>query len=107
MQAGRLRHRLTIESPTETRDALGQAVASWTTFAQVWGDFMPLSGRERFLSQQTHAEVTARAVIRYLAGLTEKMRIVFDGDAWEILHIKDDRRSRQLVIDLRAGVLDG
>ena len=106
MRSGQLRFLLTIEEASEARDSLGQAIQTWETFAEVYGSLDPLSGRERFLAAQTHAEATYRARIRYLAGVTPKMRITYGGKVYHITYIADDNRGRELVIDLIEGVVD-
>lgn len=107
MRSGSLRHRLTIEQPTQSKDALGQEIQTWVQFAEVYGSLDPLSGRERFLAAQTVAETTHRARIRFLEGVTTKMRISFGGRVYQITYIADDNRGRELVLDLQEGVVDG
>lgn len=77
MRAGALRHTLVIEQPTETQDAHGQAVQTWSTFATVPGELRPVRARELVAAAQVVGELTAVARIRYLAGITEKMRVKF------------------------------
>lgn len=107
MRAGNLRHLLTIEQVTETRDDFGQAIEAWAEFATVPGSLDPLGGRERFLAAQTHAEATYRSRIRWIEGLTSKMRISHGGKVYNITHIADDGRRRELVLDLVEGLTDG
>lgn len=106
IRSGALRHRLVIQQTTDTRDSFGQAIESWTTFATVWGSLEPLGGRERFLAAQTHAEATYRSRIRFLEGITPKMRISHGGKVFNITHIADDGRRRELVLDLVEGLID-
>lgn len=107
MKSGALRHRLTIQKVTEERDSLGQAIETWSQFAVVYGSIEPMSGRERFLAAQTHAEATYRSRIRWIAGLTPKMRISFGEKIYHITYIADDGRRRELVLDLVEGLVDG
>lgn len=108
MRAGHLRHTLVIEQPTETRDAHGQAVQTWSTFATVPGSLEPLSGREVFAAAQVQAEVTARARIRYLAGVTAKMRVTFESKIYAITAVIDrELRHRELELLLSEGLTEG
>ena len=75
MRAGNLRHLVTIQKLTTTRDSFGEPVESWTTFATVHAAVEPLSGREYWQAQQIAAETSLRVRIRYLAGLRPTMRI--------------------------------
>lgn len=106
MRSGALRHRLTIQQVTETRDSLGGVMESWAQFAVVYGTIEPLSGRERFLAAQTQAEATYRSRIRWISGLTAKMRISFNEKIYHITYIADDGRRRELVLDLVEGLID-
>ena len=44
--AGSLNSRVTIETPTMTQDAAGQAIPSWSTLATVWANIRHLNGAE-------------------------------------------------------------
>ena len=52
MRAGRLRHRLVLQSKSEARDAYGGAIITWSTQDTVWGAIEPLSGNEYFAQDQ-------------------------------------------------------
>jgi SPP1 family predicted phage head-tail adaptor len=78
LDAGRLRHRIDIEAPTETQDpetgAISVAwVAMWT---DVPAEIAPRSGREFIAAQQIQAEVSTLITFRWRAGMTAKMRIL-------------------------------
>lgn len=92
MMGGRLNHRITIEVATETKDAAGQPVASWSTFATVWADRRDVKGGERFASSQNIAERAATFRIRWRGDVNEKMRVLDEGATYEIVGIAGDRR---------------
>ena len=99
MQAGKLRHLVTIEAVTETPNGYGELTETWATFAQVWASREDLTGRELFAAQQFSATVTTRFTMRYLAGVTSKMRIQSDGITYDIDYPSDpDGRGRTLII---------
>lgn len=105
INAQKLNRLVTIQQATETRDAFGQAVPVWSTFAQVYAEIKPLSGRERFLSAATDAESNYRARIRFMDGITPKMRISFDNKFFNITYIADDGFRRELLLDLVEGLI--
>ena len=70
MQAGKLRHRVVVETNTRTQDAQGQPVASWATAATVWASIEPLSGAERLQGAEVESTVTHRITMRYLENST-------------------------------------
>ena len=105
MRAGRLRHRLVIQSKTETRDEYGDAVISWSTVDTVWGAIEPLSGRELFAQSQTQAETKVRIVMRYRSDIDTTHRITNDGLYYDITdRINENSRDRMLTLMCRQGV---
>ncbi len=75
--AGTLKDRITVQSVTETRSGSGQVNEAWATFATRWASVEPLQGREFFDSQQVNADITTRIRLRYLEGITPKMRVLY------------------------------
>ncbi len=77
---GKLRHRVTIEKPTYADDGQGGSATTWTTFAgPIWGTVEPKASKERFFAEQIQNQVTHKVQIRYLAGVTQEMRVNFQG----------------------------
>lgn len=83
--AGRLRHRVRIESYEDRLDSNGQTIQDpdtgeisreWTTVATVWAAVEPLSAREFIQSQATQSQITAKIIIRHREGLDASMRLV-------------------------------
>lgn len=98
MQAGTLRHRITIQRKNEVRDSFGQAVETFANIATVWASIEPLSGRESFLAQQVNAEVTHRIRMRYYP-LEATMRLKYQDRYFEIKTILDrEERKRELEV---------
>lgn len=98
MQAGKLRHRLTLQQSTDANNTRGEAIENWADEANIWGSIRPLSGREGFAANQMYASATHEIRIRYRAGVVPKKRLkhgvrVFDIDA--VLNV--DERNRELV----------
>ena len=106
MRAGRLRHRLVLQSPTETRGpAGGVQVNTWKTEATVWGAIEPVSGKEFLTIDQTQNETTVRIVLRYHSGLDETWRVVNDGRAYPIISaINESDRNRMWELMCSQGV---
>ena len=99
MGSGAYRHRITIQSVTETADSFGAMTETWGTFAQVWASIEPLSGRELLQAQQIQADVTHRVRFRFLAGVTAKMRGLYGTRYFNILSIiNTDERDREIVL---------
>jgi SPP1 family predicted phage head-tail adaptor len=80
MEAGKLRHRVTIERPTTTRSAVsGAPVQAWAEVTTVWASVRPRSAYQREQAAQQHAGLTHDVSIRYTADLTPGCRLKFDG----------------------------
>jgi SPP1 family predicted phage head-tail adaptor len=102
MQIGRLDRKITIESVTETRDGVGQPTETWSTFATVWATKKEMGGKEMMAANQTVAESAAIFTIRYLSGVTPKMRINYGGNIYDILSIAEKGRQNYLEITTKV-----
>lgn len=76
MFAGRLRDRIDIERPAETRGAAGSVVQEfelWLTNEPAAVE--PLQSKEFFAARQLQSQITTRIRMRWIAGVTSKMRV--------------------------------
>jgi SPP1 family predicted phage head-tail adaptor len=99
MQAGRLRHRVTVQRATDAIDQYGDQTPTWTSLGTVWASVEPLNGREYFAAAQMQSEVSTRIVIRPISGvtLTPKDRVKFGSRYFDIQSvINRDERNREL-----------
>jgi SPP1 family predicted phage head-tail adaptor len=102
VRIGKLRHRITIERVTETRDTDGSVIETWSTYVTVQASIEPISGREYFAAQSTQADATHRISLRYLSGIVPKMRVKFGSRIFDILSIINvDERNRELQLMCR------
>lgn len=86
--AGRLRHRIKIESVVYTKDATGGVVRSYSTFAELWAEIIPVSGDEFFESQRVDAAITHRIRIRHIDGVLPDFRVNFKGRFFDIRRVQ-------------------
>ena len=84
IRAGELRHIIEIQERTESTDGYGGKLFTWTEFATVRAKFAPIKGRELTAAKAEYSEGTVRFYIRYLSGVTAKMRIIYNGQVYEI-----------------------
>jgi SPP1 family predicted phage head-tail adaptor len=88
--AGKLTSKITIQRDCgKTRDAHGQPVENWEQFHECWAQIKPTSGRERYIDQQLLAEATHEVAIRYKAGITPKMRVLYGSRIFDITVVHD------------------
>lgn len=99
MQAGKLRHEITIQSLTRTADEMGGGVDSWATFTTSWASIEPAGSKERWFGQQIEANVTHRVRIRKQDGVTTKMRVLFGSRVFQIRGVQDFEE-RGIFLDL-------
>lgn len=97
MQAGRLNRRCTLQSPSQSVDALGQPIPGWTDVATVWGDIRLKSGLESIKAGAPVSTVQASIRVRYRAGITAGMRVVHNLQAFNIVAVMPDVGGREYV----------
>jgi SPP1 family predicted phage head-tail adaptor len=109
MRAGTLDRIITIESRTDNRDAVGQAVPTWGTFAaNVPAGFDAERGREFFTSQALTVVDAGMFRIRYMTGLIAGHRIQYDGKVWDIASVEQVfGRDREMHIFAATGLTAG
>lgn len=100
MQAGKLRHRVTIQQLVGTRDVDGAVVPTWQNVKTVWGAVEPLRGREFVEAAQLQEEITTRVRIRYRSGIVPAMRVLWGGFIYDIravVHVETRFREMHLM----------
>jgi SPP1 family predicted phage head-tail adaptor len=110
MQAGKLRHRITLQKPVKTQSpATGAVINTWADVATLWADVTDVSVREFVAAQAGQSEVTARITIRYRDDVTNKNRIVYRGRIYNIYGVLADDKSgsEYLTLPCSQGVNDG
>ena len=108
MRAGTLDQRITIESRTDARDAVGQGIPTWGTFeANVPAGFDPVRGREFYNAQVLTVERAAMFRIRYMVGLIAGHRIQYDGVVWDITSVEQVfGRDREMHVFAATGLTE-
>lgn len=86
MNVGKLRHRVVIQTPTNSVSAAGDTTQSWATHATVWARIMEMGAGEKVAASQTQTTSTHKVQIRHLSTVTAKMR-VYDSDKSRTLNI--------------------
>jgi SPP1 family predicted phage head-tail adaptor len=111
IEAGKLRHLVEIQGFTTAQDSSGDDVKTYAdgsgAFAHVHAEIKTLRGRELIAAQTEFAEADVQITIRYLDGLTERMRVLHDGIYYDILNVNDiERLHRVMVLTCKTGVAD-
>ena len=110
MRSGSLRHRVTLQSPAGSRDAVGERTTTWTNMATVWASVNPLSVRELLAAGQIQSEVSHRVRLRYadaLAALDASWRVLFGSRVLVIQGVRNiDERQREFELMCSEGIRD-
>ena len=100
MRTGLLRHRIIIEKPTQSKNAIDEVVSTWSTFCTIWAAVEPAAGNAYYAANQLDAKVDGRVRIRYRGDLEPNMRIKF-GDRIlsivSIVHPKENHKELHLM----------
>lgn len=109
MQAGKLRHRVTLQRQVQTRDADGGVVVAWQDVAPVWAAIEPLSAREFIAGQALTSDVDTRITIRHRADVQADWRAVKGSVIYAIRGVLPDKESGNVYLTLpcSSGANDG
>lgn len=107
MRAGRLRYRVYLQRPVETRNAYGEAVPTWYTYHECWASVVPVNASESKQGRQVYEGATHEIRLRWQDTepmLTSKHRLLsYDGTrTWYIVGMMNrDERNREWVLSAR------
>ncbi|ALY08068.1 putative head-tail adaptor [Bacillus phage vB_BhaS-171] len=103
---GQFRNRISIQQLTETENQMGDTVTGWEEFKNVWAMIKTVRGKEIMQAGAIQGELTVRFVTHYTPGITNDMRIIYDGRTFEITAppINDDELNKTLTIMAREVV---
>lgn len=102
MRAGSLDRSITVQRLGEVRDPFGGVSAGWSDLATVRAQVLQ-SATDEFM--QAGGEQAARAVafrIRWIDGLRNADRVVFEGLPFDVLEVKEIGRRRGLELRCRG-----
>jgi SPP1 family predicted phage head-tail adaptor len=102
MRAGRLNRLITLqqESETEPTDNLNTPVVEWQDVVRVWASVEPLRGREYLETKNVNPELSVRVRIRYLEGVSRKMRVKYGERIFNIesvIDVEEQHREMELM----------
>ncbi len=99
VRAGRLRHRVEIQSFTESQDSSGEPSKTWSTEATVWAAIEPFVGKEAMDAGKIEARMTHKIRLRSRDGLTPDKRIKFGTRIFDIVSAVDVmERNHEMVV---------
>jgi SPP1 family predicted phage head-tail adaptor len=107
--AGEMRDRIVLQSKSVTKNAIGEDVVSWVSLPAIWAKVMPLRGNAFYSANQQQHTIDARFMIRDRAGLTTDMRLIWNGQPYDIAGLIPGTEKYSGTIEIMAvnGVRDG
>lgn len=84
-----LRDRVEIQTQSSVQDSFGQKLETWSTLAQLWANVTPYAMGEVTIAGAPQHITKTRMVIRWRAGLKTDMRVVFKGNIYKIIGLRD------------------
>jgi len=98
--AGKLRHRISLWSPSNTRDTYGGFEPTFTEVIKLWGAIEYITGREQGVGDQIKNRADVNITIRYYADLRVDWQLRNDGNIYHIENIKNILETNKKMIIL-------
>lgn len=97
---GMFRNRIEIVHTSIVEDDLGNQIESEETYKMAWAMIKTLKGSEYLKAAAVQATKIYRFVIHYTPGITNDMKVLFDGRIFDIIEppTNDDEMDRTLTI---------
>lgn len=113
VRAGQLTRRVTLQQQSQTLDAYGQPITTWTDVATVWASIEPSVGRELVAAQAMSLEQPTTILIRWQAAFSRPkavaaMRAVYNGRFFNIRSVQNaEERNYLLTLIASEGLNEG
>lgn len=104
--SGMFRNRIDIIHTDITEDELGNQIEEEKVFKSAWAMIKTLKGNEYLKAAAVQATKNYRFVIHYTPGITNDMKVLFNGRKFDIIEppTNDDEMDRTLTIIARERV---
>jgi SPP1 family predicted phage head-tail adaptor len=92
---------ITFQSATLAADANGQPIETWanvTGYVNLFTSIITTGGKEFYAAQKINAETTMLFKIRYVSGITNTMRIVYNSRNLNILNINNVNEKNEFIL---------
>lgn len=98
MKSGKLDRRITIQQRAVVQNTFGEEVEGWTDVFGSWARVEWSDGGESLGAGQRTAAQTVKFHIRFRAGVEPKMRVVYDGENYDIQDVQEGKGRRDELI---------
>lgn len=109
MRSGELKHYVEFQTRAITQTAYLDQDTTWTTTFEDWIKIEPLSSRDLIAAQAINAAVTHKVTMRFRAGITVAMRILYGSRIFDIRTPPRNTReqSRMMEFECEEGLTSG
>jgi SPP1 family predicted phage head-tail adaptor len=94
----KFRHRISVQQQTTSTDAGGGKVNTWAEIFSSWASVNPLTGHESYAWGQLMEESNYVIKIRYRAGVTAAMKIIWQSRTFDIQTVLDPSGLKRLLV---------
>jgi len=102
---GKMRFRIKVENPTNTRDAGGGLAQAYTPVTFIYANIMPTSANSTYRQGMVQEKITHEVTIRYMKNIGTNSRISFGSRLFDVKGIINiDQRDRFLKLLCEEGV---
>ena len=84
-----MRQRIRLQRATIARDETGAEVKTWSTYDEVWAEFLSSTAKELYRAKQANAEVTHGIRIRYRPRVEFTDRVLYGTRVLDITDVQD------------------
>lgn len=98
MNIGSLDRYVAIQSASESTNAYGERVGSFSTLASVWARIIDNPGNEKLEANQEQSINKVDFIIRYRSDVDETMQISYDSKTYKIQNIREIGRNNHLIV---------
>lgn len=98
LRIGGLDRPITVQDVVDVRDAFGGIMETWTDSGYTWGHIVQNWGGERFNDEQRQGTNTIMFIIRWVAGLSAKHRLIYDDRIYNVMSVAEMGRRDALQV---------
>ena len=108
LQAGTLNRVVEVQTRSTAKDSFGHQADVWTTTFTARASIEPMSGAEMVAAGLQTGETTLQVVMRWRAGVTAAMRVLYGENVYAILSVLDENmKHRKLTLVCQQGLKRG
>lgn len=98
IRAGKMRERVTFQSPSQQRSPSGETRLTWSDIATVWASVDGLRTADLMQAQQADVLATHKVIIRYRSDVDHTSRMIYRGRTMELSSVIDRNNREYLEI---------